>query len=68
MGNNGRGVMYYTGAFWVVAIIVLLIIIIFACGCTDWNGKSCQGKSNIGFDKKSDDQFEEDSFNSQFDD
>ncbi len=68
MGGNGRGVMYYTTAFWIVAIIVLLIIICFACGCTDWNRKSCQKKLNNGFDKKHDDQYEDDSYRSQFDD
>ncbi len=63
MKGSGRGVMYYTGAFWIVAIIVLLIILCFAWGCTDWNAKSCRKRD---FDKKlkdkDDDRFDQKSF------
>lgn len=65
MGGNGRGVMYYTAAFWIIAIIIFLIIICFACGCTDWNGKSCNEKKH---NKHFDDQHEDESFRSQYDD
>ncbi len=71
MGGNGRGVMYYTGAFWVVAIIVVLIILFFAWGCTDWNGKSCPQHFKLEKNenwKDDDDRIDKKSFNQEYDD